>query len=613
MSIPNTDTSRSEALATVEKLKDDFVFFTLLLWQNIGSDLVAPIGKPEIQMLRWIGGIDSPNRRGILGPRGIGKTYLALAYTAWRLLRDPDIKVILASKTETNAKESLQLIRGWINSVPFLKHLQPRRSKGHRDTSKWFDVGPCAGRSSRSPSFAAVGIDGQLEGRRAHLIVGDDVETAVNTRSMAERIRLDERVRELTQICTYGDREIVYLGTYHHDDSVYLKLNGRGFAFRTWPVLYPTDAEMTDDRGEFRILNLAPDLAKNLKDGTAKHGSKVFPHRHTNKRIKELRAEGPRAWDMQQMLLIHSGGIERFPLRCEDLVVMDAVDKDIAPTEIIWGKRSSVMSRSNTIIDDLSCLGFGDDAFRMAAKIGENWSKYQGTVMWVDPSGKGSDRTGYACVGFLNGFLWVKAAGGLAGGYDNQALDEICRIAKANLTDTIVVEDAGGYGAVAPLLEARLRAFYELGQSTKPGGPLSGPTAVDAARRHIRDRWVDNWACRVETRPVGTRVHKEDRICDILEPPVAGHRIVIPRSLAEDQEFQLQFTRIQRVRGCLPHDDIIDALAGAVSYWQEELSMTPDMVQDQEIEDEITAAMDEMRTLSDSMSEGGVATMIQHR
>ena len=72
----------------------------------------------------------------------------------------------------------------------------------------------------------------------------------------------------------------------------------------------------------------------------------------------------------------------------------------------------------------------------------------------------------------------------------------------------------------------------------------------------------------------------------MLEPVLSQHRLVVSRSVIEDDlkvedpRYSLfyQLSRITRDRGALVHDDRLDALAGAVAYWQESLRKNQDDV-----------------------------------
>ena len=73
---------------------------------------------------------------------------------------------------------------------------------------------------------------------------------------------------------------------------------------------------------------------------------------------------------------------------------------------------------------------------------------------------------------------------------------------------------------------------------------------------------------------------KELRIIQTLEPVLNQHRLVVDTSLVQqdqkvdDPVYRLfyQMTRITKDRGSLRHDDKVDVLAMAVSYWTDRLS-----------------------------------------
>ena len=71
---------------------------------------------------------------------------------------------------------------------------------------------------------------------------------------------------------------------------------------------------------------------------------------------------------------------------------------------------------------------------------------YSGSVLSIDPSGRGKDETGYAVVKMLNGQLYVPDAGGIKGGYDEKTLKQLVAIAKDNKVNKVVIESNFGDG-----------------------------------------------------------------------------------------------------------------------------------------------------------------------
>jgi Holliday junction resolvasome RuvABC endonuclease subunit len=249
------------------------------------------------------------------------------------------------------------------------------------------------------------------------------------------------------------------------------------------------------------------------------------------------------------------------------------IDRDKCPVKVAWG------SRTDDVIKDLPNVGFTGDRFHKPLYISDEWQEYSGTVMSIDPAGRGKDNTGYAIVKQLNGMLYVVDAGGLPGGYSPEALSEIAKKAREHKVNEIIIESNFGDGMFSSLLKPVLSKIY----------PVSiNPDEV----RH--------------------NTQKEMRIIDSLEVIMNSHRLVIDKSLVikdgreENKNHQLlyQMTRLTRQKGALLHDDAIDALAIACKYWTEALERNTDSAledyQNEWRENELRKFMDAAGQLGDS-------------
>ena len=94
-----------------------------------------------------------------------------------------------------------------------------------------------------------------------------------------------------------------------------------------------------------------------------------------------------------------------------------------------------------------------------------------------------------------------------------------------------------------------------------------------------------------EVQDVRNTKTKELRIIDILEPVMNSHRLIIDQKVVEkdyrsnpneapERKLKLQLfyqmSRITKHRGSLVHDDILDALSGAVAYWTDYMNQDED-------------------------------------
>jgi Holliday junction resolvasome RuvABC endonuclease subunit len=180
----------------------------------------------------------------------------------------------------------------------------------------------------------------------------------------------------------------------------------------------------------------------------------------------------------------------------------------------------------------------------------DQWKKYEGIVMAIDPAGRGADETGYAVVAQLHGKLFILAIGGLSGGYDDATLKLLAYVAKTNKVRHIIIEANFGDGMYTKLFNPVLHRIH--------------PCVVEEVKHSIQ---------------------KEKRIIDTLEPVLNQHRLIINKSevvrdinfLMENPErnqrysFCYQLTRITRQRGALKQDDRLDALCIAVDYYTESM------------------------------------------
>ncbi len=178
--------------------------------------------------------------------------------------------------------------------------------------------------------------------------------------------------------------------------------------------------------------------------------------------------------------------------------------------------------------------------------------EFTGSVMSIDPSGRGRDETSWAVVKMLNGYLYVPDAGGMQGGYGEDVLKVLALKAKKHKVNYIIVESNFGDGMFSELFKPFLTKIH--------------PCSIEEVRHSIQ---------------------KEKRIIDTLEPVMSQHKLVIdPEVIKNDfntaQNYALdsqlryqliyQMSRITRDRGAITHDDRLDALAMAVSYWTEQMA-----------------------------------------
>lgn len=540
-------------------LRNDPVFFAREVWEALNLNRYGRLRRFERRMIRFA--CLGPRKRGILAPRGLGKTYFcALITAAWHLFRNPDSRILFVSKSIGHAKKSIHELKNWIRLVPFLRHLYANNVKGKR----WgaFEIDVLTAPHNRTPSVTAMGIEGALPGNRASLVIADDIETDVTAKTADGRANVEYKTREFANIATYGNQEILYVGTFFHDDSIYCRLacmkleegpdQGKNvYTFKTWPILAPTMYEAS------KMLGLDEQVQMEIAAGTLKPGDKLFPRRHSDRFIAEQKAHGPTHWYRQYMLIPGVMDELYYPLKLRDLIVFELA-RDIAPINFAWGVRDN--DNSSTVINDIT-MAVSDATLHRPIYWDKQWAPYQRTIMWLDPAGTGTDHTALTIAATLNAFIFWKEARNFpkGQGYADETLNAIAHRARYHRVSTIFIEKNFGMGMYTPLLMPYLRRLF-----LKPGEDPEYP---------------DGWSCSVqEEHTHGGRqaVIKEVRICDALEGPVTQHRIVVDRAIAENPEFQHQFARITRQPKSLKNDDLIESAAMATVQLKDTISRDPD-------------------------------------
>lgn len=521
--------------------------FLWLVWKHLHLPDPTPIQYDIASYLQH-----GPKRMVVEGLRGIGKSWVTSAFVCWLLLCDPQLNILVASASKERADSFSTFTLRLINEMEILQHLRPR--EGQRNSKISFDVGPA--RASHSPSVKSVGIFGQITGSRADVVIADDLEIPSNSMTQGMRDKLAEAVKEFDAVLKTGDEtRIIYLGTPQTEMSLYNRLPERGYSIRLWPARFPK-AKLRETYGDRLAPMLSERLAANpcLSEGHRDYGMPTDTRFTDEDLIEREMSYGRSGFALQFMLDTSLSDADRYPLRASDLVVMN-LDHTTGPEKVVWAASPELC------INDLPCVGFnGDHYYRPMAITGEDgkakWLPYTGSVMSIDPSGRGTDETAYAVVKMLNGQLFALESGGISGGYSPETLQALSVIAARQKVNHIIVESNFGDGMFTELLKPVLHKIH--------------PCFIEEVRHNTQ---------------------KEKRIVDTLEPVMNQHRLIFDQKvilkdyastqhLPTDQQakYQLfyQMTRITKDRGALAHDDRLDALAIAVAFWVEQMGQDVD-------------------------------------
>lgn len=517
----------------IAKARKNFWAFVYIVWKSIGLPKPTPIQVDISQFLQ-----NPPSDRVIIqGFRGVAKSFLTCAYVVWRLWKDRQLKILIVSASGDRADANARFIKRIIQTLPFLADM--RAAKDQLDTQNIFDVGGAI--ADISPSVKSIGITGQITGTRADILIADDVEIPKNSGTQMQRDKLAEQVKEFDAILK-PNGQIIYLGTPQNEASLYNELQNRGYITCIWTVQYPISRAERESYGN----SLAPYIADRYdKDPERWQGKPTDPSRFNEIEIaKRKLSYGKAGFALQFMLNTNLSDYEKYPLKVSDLIV-DSLD--MKESSIKWAWASGIQQR----LADIPCVALKGDMYYAPLSRSQETESYTGTVMSIDPSGRGKDETTFAIVKFLTGNLFLMEVGGYQDGYTDYTLTQLALKAKFWGVNEIVVESNFGDGMFTKVMTPIFTKVY--------------PCSITEVRNTKQ---------------------KELRIIDTLEPVLMQHRLIVNRSVIEDdykvyerqQSYSLfyQMTRLCRDKNALAHDDRLDALCMAVAYWLDRMDTSVD-------------------------------------
>lgn len=502
----------------------DFKVFLKMTWEHLRL-------PPPTRMQYYIADYlqEGHKRSQLEALRGIGKTWITGAFVAWRLLRDPNEKILIVSQSGAHSDNISIFIRKLIDTMPILEHLQPRADQ--RSSVIAFDVN--GAEVSVQPSVKSLGITSQLQGNRASLLISDDVEGVQNSATEKRRQDLLNQVAEYEAILQTSDKaQILVLGTPQSSESIYNRMRDKGYVTRIYPARYPDNIDVYNGcLADYLIEDMSKDPSLVNKSTDSRFSDEDLMQRELS--------YGRSGFKLQFMLDTTLSDAEKYPLKSRDLIVTDLTN-ETAPTRLVWG------SQSSNSISELPNVGFTGDTLQRPS-VQEDYGSYEGSILAVDPSGRGKDEMGWCIVNHLLGKVFVPDFGGIHGGYTEANLVFLAEKAREYKVNKVVVESNFGDGMFNSLLAPVMNAIY--------------PVSIEEIRNNIQ---------------------KEKRIIDTLEPLMNQHRLVMDYSaLKRDIEYGLsepkniyysmmyQMTHLTQERGSLVHDDRLDVLALGVQYWND--------------------------------------------
>jgi len=181
----------------------------------------------------------------LLAPRGHGKsTVLTVAFSLYRLIENPELRILICSNTAAQAEAFLREIK---------RHLETNTKITDRwgDLRKrpWSDSEICIRRSSRAKeaTVTAMGVMGPVISRHYDAVILDDVVDEEAARSSLMRNRMETWYYKELLPTLEPEGELHVIGTRYHHQDLYARLIKDG-------VPCMVDRAITEINGQERAL-----------------------------------------------------------------------------------------------------------------------------------------------------------------------------------------------------------------------------------------------------------------------------------------------------------------------------------------------------------------------
>lgn len=229
--------------------------------------LVAPtqvLGNCHKDVIRWWEREDAKSHQLLLFPRDHQKSRLIAYRTAWRLTKDPTLRILYISATANLAEKQLSFIKGILSSDIYRTywplHVHPEEGKRAKWTEREISLDhPERKRENvRDPSIFTAGLTTTITGMHCDIAVLDDVVINENAYSPDGRSKVQSQYSLLSSIES-GEAEEWAVGTLYHPKDLYRDLSSMT------ELLYDKDGELI---GEEPIYEVYQKPVEDVGDGS---------------------------------------------------------------------------------------------------------------------------------------------------------------------------------------------------------------------------------------------------------------------------------------------------------------------------------------------------------
>jgi hypothetical protein len=244
--------------------------------------LIAPyqvLGAIHQEWCRWSTSQATSNHQLTLLPRDHGKSRMAAFKAAWRITRQPEVRILYISATSNLAQKQLKFIKDILLSPVYRRYWPEMVNTNENDREKWTETEIAVdhpkrkAEAIRDPTVFTGGLTTGLTGLHCDVAVLDDVVVPENAYTEEGRDKVARQYSLLSSI-EGSDMEEWVVGTRYHPKDLYASMlemeeeefDENGDVIGTSPV-YEVFERVVEDVGDGSGTFLWPRQIR--KDGKA--------------------------------------------------------------------------------------------------------------------------------------------------------------------------------------------------------------------------------------------------------------------------------------------------------------------------------------------------------
>ena len=189
------------------------------------------LGGIHREIIQWWERPDRKRHQVLIVPREHRKSTLAAYRAAWRLTKNPSLRILLISSTSNLATKQLKFIKDILTSPTYRMHWPDMVNKDEAKREKWtereisIDHPQRKADTIRDPSIFTAGLTSNIVGLHCDISILDDVVVASNAYTEEGREKVKEQYGYLSSVESTGSEEWV-VGTRYHPNDLYSDLLG---------------------------------------------------------------------------------------------------------------------------------------------------------------------------------------------------------------------------------------------------------------------------------------------------------------------------------------------------------------------------------------------------